>query len=131
MADAAAMAEHRNTAMLKDVIHKFSGSARDNQINIAVHFKNPRYVSTIFQRANCVAQSWVRRCQGLMPDGNQNTVRLVSLSASFEYQSVAGLDGERSDLRNHVWTRFKNHGYYTQRAGNFMQYQAVIQLSGG
>ena len=52
VADAAAMAEHRDSAVLKNVIHKLRRAARDDQINVAVHFKNARDISAIGQRAN-------------------------------------------------------------------------------
>ena len=94
VADAAAVAEHRYAAVVEDVIHKFRRSARDHQINVAVHFKNARHVSAVSEGANCRAQRRADSGERFMPDRNKNAVGLPRLCAAFQHQAIAGLDGQ-------------------------------------
>ena len=131
VADAAAVAEHRDAAVLKNIIHKFGRAARDHQVNVAVHFKNSRDVGAVSESADRGAQRRADSSERFMPDGNQDAIGLPRFSAAFEHQAVTGLDGQRADLRNHVRTRFKYDRYHAKSAGNFLQCEAVIEFRGG
>src|SRR5437879_12065587 len=59
----------------------------------------------------------------LSPDGYNAFVAICGFGATFEQNRVAGLERQRSDLRNDIGPRFKYHRNHTKRAGFFVQDQ--------
>src|SRR5437016_9135751 len=55
---------------------------------------------------------------------------LFPYTTLFRSNRVAGLERQRSDLRNDIGPRFKYHRNHTKRAGFFVQDQALVELGG-
>ena len=98
VADAFAMAQHGDAAVLGDVADKFVRSARNDQIDFVVQRQDLRHVFARVEQNDGVLGNIRKSRQRIPPDGHQYGVCLGRFRAAFEKHRVARFQSARDAI---------------------------------
>ena len=127
VAHAVAVPQHRNAAVFHDVTHKSVRAARDDEVDILVHFEHD---GNILARGQQAAPA-VRQARGdarVVHDIKQRFIGMQRLPAALEQHGVAALEAQPADLDQRVGPRFKDHADHADGAADARKHQPVGQF---
>ena len=127
VAHAVAVPQHRNVAVFHDVAHKGIGAARNDEVDVLVHFEHDGDVLARGQQA-APAVRHPRRNARVAQDIEQRLVGAHRLAPALEQHRVAALEAQAADLNQRVRPRFKDHADHADGAADAREHQPVSQL---
>ena len=128
VADSFAVSKNGNAAVLRNKINQCAGTARNDQVDVAVEREKLQHVRARLKQAYRIRRDSRKLGQGVAPDFHQRFIRVQRLRAALQNHGVAGFQGERSDLRNHLGPRLEHDADHAQRARFFVKLQALVEF---
>src|SRR5258708_3890236 len=110
MTDSLTVAQDRDTTVLLYERNELLRTARDQQIDFALETQEIHHVRTRLQQVDGLLRYIGKPAKRFSPDGHNAFVAICGFGATFEQNRVAGLECQRSDLRNDIGPRFKHKG---------------------
>ena len=127
VAHAVAVPQHRDVAVLHDVAHKGVGAARNDEVDVLVHFEHDGDVLARGQQATPAVRH-PRRDARVAQDIEQRLVGAHRFASALEQHRVAALEAQAANLNQCVRTRFKDHADHADGAADAREHQTVGQL---
>src|SRR6202167_2041575 len=128
MANSLAMPQDRYPAVLHDELDQSVGSARDNQVHIAVQGQHFFHVGACFQQADRIGGNNGKPAQTFAPDGHQCLIGVGCLDSALEQDGIAGLQRKRCKLWNGVGPGFKDDAHNAKWTRLLTEHQAIVEL---
>ena len=124
VADAFGVAEHGDARVGLHVFDERAGAAGDDEIDKCVFAEECGSLFAPGDESDGSSRNG-GACEAAVDSGDQRGGGALDFAAGFEERRVAGLQGERSDLRDGVRSGLEDDGKHAERNRDLLQMQAV------
>jgi hypothetical protein len=130
VADAFAMAEHGDAAVLHDVADEGIRAAGHDKVDVLVQGENLGYVFARVNQDHRVDGNVRERGKRIAPDRDERGVRFGGFRAALQAHRISRFQSQRRNLGHDVRARLEYDADNAERAGFLVQDEVVVQFRG-